>query len=307
MIQNKANIFEFFDEKKYLNSRGIRTKGSGENVGKNWIGIETCPYCQKSGYHFGINIYTKHVSCWTCGVSKSLPAFVMKTDKCNYETSISTIIKFSDGNIKINPRDLKRSYKVIMPTGIDAKFRKNFLDYIEGRGFSNPVHIQKKHGLLCTDISSEIPSRLVFPFFLHDEIVTLSHRTIYEKGYRNWSIEKSILDAKSTLYNIDSVEIGGDIAITEGAFDVLKGGDCFVGTSGSEWTFEQVQMILNKKPKRIFIIYDPDMAQKMAKELASTLSLFCDSVENILLTKHEDLGSMSQDDIKYLRKELGLN
>lgn len=299
------NIFQFFDHKKYLDSRGIRTKGSGENIGKDWYGIEVCPYCGKPQYHFGMNIFTKHVSCWVCGTSKPLTAYIMKLDRCDYETAISTIVKFSDGDIKIASRDLKRSHKVILPKGIDAKFRKKFLDFIEDRGFSNPVYIQKKYGLLCTETTSEIPSRIMFPFFIHEDMVTFTHRTISAKGYRNWPIEKSILDAKNCLYNYDNCPIGGTIAVGEGVFDVIKGGDGFVGTSGSEWTNEQVQMILNKKPKRIFIIYDPELhAQKMAKNLASTLSLFCDHVENILLTDHEDLGIMSEKDIKHLREEL---
>ena len=303
----KSNIFEFFDHMKFLNSRGIRTKGSGENVGKNWIGIEVCPYCGKPKYHFGMNVWTKHVSCWTCGSSKSLPSFIMKIDRCDYETAIKTIIKFSNGNVNVSPRELKKAHKVIMPKGIDKKFRKKFLDYIAERGFSDPEFIQNKYGLLCTETTSEIPSRLIFPFYIDGEIVTLTHRTIDAKGYRNWPIEKSILDPKSCLYNYDNVQIGGDIVVGEGVFDIIKGGDGFVGTSGDEWTSEQVQMILAKKPKRIFIIYDPEPhAQNMGKKLAVTLGLFCDHVENIYLTEAEDLGSLSEKDVIHLRKELGL-
>lgn len=302
-----SSVFEFFDHKKYLNSRGVKTKGSGENVGKNWIGIYECPYCMKPNYHFGMNIYSKHVSCWTCGSSKSLTSYVMKIDHCDYETAISTIIKYSDGNIKIIPRDLKRSNKIIMPTGVDKVFRKKFLDYIEERGFSDPKGIQEKYGLFCTETTSEIPSRLVFPFFLKEDIVTLTHRTLWKKGYTNWPIEKSVIDPKSCLYNSDNAKMNDSIMVVEGAFDVIKGGDCFVGTSGCKYSSEQVQMILSKRPKRVFVAYDPEEdAQRLAKQLCSTLSLFCDHVENIYLKENEDIGSMSESDIKHLRKELNL-
>ena len=307
-MNNQSNIFEFFDHKKYLNSRGIKTKSSGENVGKNWIGIEVCSYCGKKGYHFGMNVYSKHVNCWVCGTSKSIIAYVMKIDRCSYEEAMSTVIKFSNGDIKISTYNRKNSHKIILPNGIDTKFRKNFLNYIGNRGFSNPEQIVSRYQLMCTETTSEIPSRILFPYFLHGDMVTFIHRKIHTKEYINWPIEKSILDVKSTLYNIDTVGIGDDIVIVEGVFDVLKGGDKFCATAGDEWTFDQVQMIINKKPKRIFIIYDPENnAQKMAKNLASTLSLFCNYVENIYLTRNEDVGSMSENEIIELRKELGVN
>ena len=301
------SLYQSFNHRKYLNSRGIRTKESGENIGSGWLGIYECPYCGKTNFHFAINSKHKTVSCWVCETKKPLPAFIMKTDKCSYEDAIKTIIQFSEGfDLDLaEVQNFKKQNHVIFPTGIDTEFRSTFKKYIEERGFSDPESIINKYGLLCTTPFSEIPSRLLFPFYYKGDIVTFIHRTINKKGYRNWPIEKSILDPKSTLYNIDSVQKNSVICITEGVFDSIKGGDGFVSTSGIEYHSEQIKMVLSKKPKRTFIIFDPEpYAQKVAKKLQVELSVFLNNVENIYLTESEDLGSMSEDDVKLLRKDL---
>ena len=33
------SLYQSFNHRKYLNSRGIRTKESGENIGSGWLGI----------------------------------------------------------------------------------------------------------------------------------------------------------------------------------------------------------------------------------------------------------------------------
>lgn len=300
------SIFQNFNHRKYLNSKDIRTKEKGENIGPGWLGIYECIYCGKPNYHFGIHNKHKHVNCWVCSTSKPLPSFIMKLEKCSYEEAIKIIIKFSDGKeIDFSDYDRKRSNQVIMPSGIEPVFRPAFRKYIQSRGFSDPDYIINKYNLLCTSPFSEIPSRLIFPFYYKEDMVTFIHRKINKKGYRNWMIEKSILDVKSTVYNVDSVKKDGNIVIVEGVFDTIKGGDGFVGTSGLEYSSEQIKMIISKHPKNIFIIFDPEpYAQKVAKRLMADLSLFCNNIENIYLSDDEDVGGMSEEDVIYLRKEL---
>jgi len=303
------NIFRYFNHRKYLSSRGIKFKDSGENIGRSWVGIYECPYCNKPNYHFGMHTKYKTLNCWVCETKKTLPAYIMKTDHCDYDDAIKIIIQFSDNiDFDFDEDDYKREFakSVVLPSGLQKTLSDSFLDFLEDRGFSDPEFISEKYKLMCTNAFSEIPSRLIFPFFYNDDMVTFIHRTINKKGYRNWAIEKSILDVKSTLYNIDSVK-DDTIVLCEGVFDVIKGGDSFVGTSGIEYTSEQVSLILSKKPKRIFIVFDPEAeAQKQAKKLMATLSLFCEDIQNIFLTTDDDLGNMSEKDVRHFRKELGV-
>lgn len=294
---------------KFFISRGISTRDSGENIGSGWIGIYECPYCGKPNYHFGMNLKNKYVSCWVCTTTKPLPAYIMKIDRCSYEKAMETIIAFSSGDLNFDGQEIQRNQnlKVKKPTGIDTVFRDLFKDFLRERGFSDVDFIIRKYNLLCTTTFSEIPSRILFPFYQNNKLMTYIHRKIHQKEYRNWPAEKSILDPKSLLYNIDFVKKEGAICITEGVFDVIKGGDSFVGTSGFEYTSEQIKLILDKKPKRVFIIFDPEPeAQKKAKQLQGNLALFCNHVENIFLTEASDVGNMSEDDIRHLRSELKL-
>lgn len=126
--------------------------------------------------------------------------------------------------------------------------------------------------------------------------------------YKNLSIEESVIDPKSILYNLDNCkkEIG---VLTEGAFDVMRMGDDFFCSFGTELTQSQIAMIKNRF-KKVFIMFDNEKeAQEKARKFGLQISSI--GVEVELVDAYGDFGKndggeLSPEEVKIIRAELGL-
>ena len=134
-------------------------------------------------------------------------------------------------------------------------------------------------------------------------MVSFTTRDVTGKRYTPYigcKEEKSVVNIKHTLYNIDSV--GDTAVVVEGPTDVWNMGDGFVATFGTVYTPEQVCCLIGIK--RLFILYDgEEEAIKMAYKLAYDASTFIPDVE-VLELDEGDPGKLGGSDVRVLRREL---
>ena len=131
--------------------------------------------------------------------------------------------------------------------------------------------------------------------------VTFTARTIFddiEPKYKNLEIEKSVLDAKSTIYNIDRAK--DKIIICEGVTDVWRLGDGSVSLSGKTATNMQLSILASKKINTAFVLLDED-AETEAYELSGKLTAVIKNVEFIPI-EGGDPCELEYNEINYLRR-----
>jgi len=123
-----------------------------------------------------------------------------------------------------------------------------------------------------------------------------------EPRYKNMPNEDSIVPIKQCLYNIDNAE--NTLVIVEGIFDAWRIGNGAVATLGTKFTMPQIKLILDKKPKSVFVLFDKG-ALKEANKLASLLAPHISHTE-ILEIDVKDPAELSGKEVKMLRREIGL-
>lgn len=296
---------EYFDIEKYLEARNIEFWTEGKNVKRGWINIQ-CLWCSDESNHLGINLDSKGLNCWICSAKGTVLKLIMKIDRCSLKAAESVVNKFSDIQTSID-RSLsstehltQRESQVKLPSVAQKELLPLYRKFLIKRGF-DPDFIFKKYNLLCNGPIGQYRHRLIVPFYLKKRLVTYSTRDVTGKAkipYINYP--SGILTTKETLYNIDSCN---DIAlVVEGLIDCWKIGDSCCATMGVQWTIEQLELLSNFK--RVFVLFDTeDRAQESAKRLCSDLSCVVSYVERLELDE-DDPGSMNEEDIKHLRKEI---
>ena len=292
-----------FDIEMYLDEREIHYDTEGRNVTAGWANT-ACPFCGDKSNHLGINLTSKNISCWKCATKDNIFKLIMEYEDCSFGKALAIARTYQNYLKEHVQRETVYAEKFIVPTGVTDKPTKNHIDYLKNRDF-NPNHIINTFGLLFGGPIGTYKHRIIIPYFLNKKIVTFSARSIAKEPkvkYLLYPFEKSILDPKRTIYNIDSVQ--NTIMIVEGPTDAWRLGAGAGATSGVQFTSYQLAMLQQKQIKNGFLIFDGE-AQEEAHKMASQLN-FMDHVEVIDIGE-DDPGSMTDRDVLDLKKFLFTN
>jgi len=304
------------DIKKFFEDNNIEYWVEGKNVSIGWININ-CLFCDDPSNHLGINPEDFKVNCWRCG-RHSFEKIIMNIVGCDFETAkeIKKKIKKSTnpgvedykppfGN-GASSQESKR--RVILPQGIEKKFPEPHLEYLRNRGFSNPYKIIKKYKLSSTYTIGEYKFRIIIPIYMNKKLVCFTSRDITDQQklrYKTASNEESIIRAKRTIYNYDTIITGGDIIIVEGPVDVWKMGDFTVSILGIQHTLHQIDLLVKKNLRNVFILFDKGKKEKIAAyKFAKVLSPLVKNVEVVTLKNVSDPGKLTIIEAKYIKKQL---
>ena len=152
---------------------------------------------------------------------------------------------------------------------------------------------------------------------MNGEIVSWTARSILSKNkldelkiprYKNLSINESIIDVKSTLFNLDNCK-SDNVILTEGVFDVLRFDGNAICSFGTSITQEQIGVIADKF-KKVFILFDNEIeAQKKARKYGLELSSLGVDVE--VVTAYEDfekndMSDYTTEEIRIIKSELNV-
>jgi DNA primase len=274
-------LFEAFDIKEYLDSRGISYSESGKNISSNWIGT-ACIFCEDNSTHLGIHIRTKNISCFRCGVKGSILKYIQEIDHVPMNKAYQIIEQFQDQSYSYLDQIQRKTTdgEVTLPKGSSKNFPGIFTNYLSSRNF-NPAEIIKKYDLYCCHLIGDFKFRIIAPVIMQRELVSYTGRDITNKSnlrYKNYPIEQSKIPIKECLYNIDSVR--DKVIIVEGITDVWRMGDECVATFGTQYTRSQIALLTGIK--KAFVLYDADAATQ-AEKLANDLSVIISYVEVITL------------------------
>jgi len=287
-----------FDVIEYLDEKSIPYLTEGRNVSRGWIGVQ-CPWCGDESNHLGINLNSKTINCWRCGTTGMIFQYIQEIEQCTKSKVQSLINQFQDYTLDYVEREEETERQCKKPKGISRNFAGEFQNWIHSRRF-DPSLLIKKYKLLVGKEIGFFKYRLVIPVYLNHRVVTYVGKDITNRQrepYKNWPKQKSRLDVKETLYNIDTVK---DTAlIVEGVTDVWRIGDGTVATFGTKYTKEQIRM-LGRKCKKAYIMFDAD-ATAYAFKFASDLSSVVEKIEVLELEQGDpaDLSDKEAAEVRY--------
>lgn len=290
-----------FDVVRFLSNYRIPWTSRGKNVGHGWVGVN-CPFCRDSGYHGGFNIAGGYFNCWKCGghsLLEVVKAFAQVEDFSAYhiidEYGIRTTILSSLMEKVPNAETVSLPGQ---PLGVGCK------RYLRKRGFY-PDFVEGKYFLRDGGIVGDFAFRLIIPVFYQGKLVSYIGRDITGKQdlrYKNLPIEKSVMDIRKVLFNLDNCT-QDTIIVVEGSFDAMKIGDNCCATLGTSVTEAQVRLLAEYK--RVIISFDnEEPAQKKAKSLGERVAALGAEVSVVNHGWDHDMGSASKEEVDWFLQEI---
>ena len=293
-----------FDALSFCKDNSVPYWTEGKNVKPGWIGIQ-CPLCGDHSNHGGFNVKGGYYSCWKCGGS-AIQWVISKLLKVSKQRAEAIVLEYSGRGSLLSALNSKKKSTVSSIKMPGDPLGPMHQKYLKKRGF-DPDFIAKKYGVLGTGISGDWKYRLMVPIYLDGKLVSYQGRDItgkQEHRYMTLSVEKSVVNPKEILYNLDNC-IGDTICVVEGVFDVFRMGDGFAATLGT--SLKETQIKLLSKYRRVLFLFDPEEeAQEKARKAASKLGSLGISVELIDLEMDADPGDLSVEQALQIRKELGV-
>jgi len=265
--------------------------------------------CDDQSNHGGFNIEKAYYSCHRCK-GHWLPKVIAILTKTDIHEAKNIIKKYSSGQSrisKIKKEEYKYSSKVIFPPGTGPLTDKA-KEYLISRNF-DPNYLASEWGLLSTGHLGNFKFRILAPIYLKGQLISYQCRDITGKSknpYKGCPIEESVYFLKYTLYGFDKAIAKKRCAVVEGLTDNWRLGQGAIATFSMNFMPQQVLM-LAKYFDNIFIMYDAeDHAQEQADKLYHQLTVYYNKNVEILTLPEGDPGDLSNDEAKYIMKEIGL-
>ena len=290
-------------------------------INRGWVNVE-CPYCtSEHPLHLGFNPAGDYCTCWNCG-GHDLKHTLSKVLAVPYN-DVDEIMTHYEGRggmlMQLNKKVAKAKHLELPSDSFTSAERK----YLLSRNFS-PRFLHEKYGVVGGGIAGRWKFRIIIPVYLNGKLVSWTGRSILDKQtlkekeiprYKNLSIEESVINIKECLFNIDNCN-DSKVILTEGAFDVMRFGslspskkDNIMCSMGTELTQNQVKIIAERFDK-VFIIFDNEPeAQKKARKFGmqiASIGVDVEVVDAYSEFNKNDGGELSDDEVKIIRKELGL-
>lgn len=273
-------------------------------VNRGWANVR-CPWCSDRGHHGGFNLAGSYYNCWKCG-SHDLGQTLKRLLRLSF-AQVAELLKEFEGHSKVVERLNSGFSKVTKLDWPGKPLIAGERKYLKSRGF-DPKYLVSVYGIAGGGISGDWKYRILIPLFLDGRLVSYLGRDITGQSkmrYKNLALDKSILDPKDCLYNIDACK-SDEVFILEGPTDVWRMGPGFVATLGTSVTSAQVKLIAQRF-KRATFLFDPEPeAQAKAARTATQLAALGVATDLVDLELDDDPGSLSFEQANDVRKELGL-
>ncbi len=283
-------------------------------VNRGWTNV-TCPFCDDKTFNGGFNNSCDYYHCWKCGGHNFKQALTRVVNIPFNEVDI-LIEQYAGRNSLLNKLNKKQA-KAIQLTLPTNTFTPAERKYLKQRNFS-PKLLHEKYKIVGGGITGAWKYRIIIPLILDGKIVSWTGRSILSKQkinelkiprYKNLSVEQSVIDPKSILYNLDNC-MSKTAVLTEGAFDVMRLGNGFFCSFGTELTQAQIIEIKNRFSK-VFIMFDNEVgaqikARKFGLQIAS-MGVDVEIVDAYGDFNKNDGGELTENEVQIIRKELGLN
>jgi hypothetical protein len=297
---------EMFDIVGYLEERGVDYSTAGtKNVSAGWIGL-SCQFCGDHSNHLGINLETNRGSCFKCGKKVTALTVIQMVDECCYSRAKETFNKYILKDFShLIKKERIRAEKTIFPSGTTFDPLPIHHKFLSSRRYDLEFLRRKYDLMFVGPTCDDWKFRIIIPVYQNAEIVTYIGRDTtgkLEVPYKNAAIEKSVIQAKHTLYGLDEIKEGGTAILVEGLFDKWRMGSHVVTTFGTQVTEEQIALLGRKNIKRAIVLFDHDASAK-GEALAYSITSVVQRVECVFLNEG-DPDDLTEDDVWELRREL---
>lgn len=282
-------------------------------VNRGWTNVK-CPFCDDKTFNGGFNNDGNYYHCWKCGGHDFKQSLSLVTNIPRNQID-ELIEQYQGRNSILNKLNKKKAkaIKLELPTNT---FTPGERKYLKLRNF-DPRFLHEKYKIVGGGISGKWKHRIIIPLIYEGKIVSWTGRSIFSKEkitelkiprYKNLSIEESVIDPKSTLYNLDNCK--KDTAVlTEGAFDVMRLGDDFFCSFGTELTQSQIN-IIKERFRKIYIMFDNEKeAQNKARKFGlqiSSIGVEVEIVDAYSDFNKNDGGELNDQEVEIIRNELHL-
>jgi hypothetical protein len=280
-----------------------------------WVNVH-CPFCTEvtGTFHGGFNVNGDYYHCWKCGTHPlnetlqlllSIPKSELKNVLKEYEGRNSILYS-------LNKKESK-AIKLELPTDTFTEAERK---YLLKRNF-NPDFLHDKYGVTGGGLTGRWKHRIIIPIYVNGRLVSWTGRSILSKKklneleiprYKNLSVEESVMNPKTVLYNLDNAT-EKTVVLTEGTFDVMRLGDGFICSLGTELTQAQIKEVKDRFEK-VFIMFDNEPeAQEKAKKFGLQLVSVGLDVEVVDAYSDYDVNDgaeLNEKQVREIRKELGL-
>ena len=284
-------------------------------VNRGWVN-SNCPYCdtKTDAFNMGFNPVGDYCTCWKCG-GHNLKETLSKLLNIPKNQIEEVIENYKGRNSILNALNKRKCLvnKLELPTDTFTPAERK---YLKSRNFS-PKYLHEKYGVVGGGITGKWKYRIIIPLYMNGKLVSWTGRSILSKEkikelqiprYKNLSIEESVIDVKSILFNLDNC-VGKTVVLTEGPMDVLRfDGNC-VCSFGTSMTQEQIKIIASRFNK-VYVLFDNEIeAQKKARKYGmelSSLGVDVEVVEAYSDFNKNDMDECTEQEIKEIKTELGL-
>jgi hypothetical protein len=293
-----------FNIKQLLEDHSIEYFSEGKNTKHGWITIQ-CPCCDDHSNHGGFNLTTSHYVCWRCGHHWQDEIISLLLNISRREAK--TILEQYEGEniVQEEKKEIIRSLTTHLPKNVKA-LSPQHIKYLRDRNF-DPERTARTWHLKGTDFMGKYKFRIIIPIMLNNKLVSYIGRDITGKHplrYKACEEKYEVNHYKHILFGSDHIRNRRAI-ICEGPFDVFRLGHAAVATFGTGFTKEQI-LFISKVMDTAFILYDKD-AIEQATKLYHALNGLIDKVEILTLPDYaKDPAELTEDDVKYLKKELDI-
>ena len=282
-------------------------------VNRGWTNV-TCPFCDDKTFNGGFNDTGNYFHCWKCGGHNFREALARTVNIPKSQVDV-LIEQYAGRNSLLNKLNKKQAKAIRLELPTDT-FTEAERKYLLSRNFS-PRLLKEKYKIVGGGITGSWKYRIIIPLILDNKIVSWTGRSILSKDrinelkiprYKNLSIEQSVIDPKSILYNLDNCK-NRTAVLTEGAFDVIRLGDDFMCSFGTELTQSQISVIKERFDK-VFIMFDNEKeaqikARKFGMQITS-MGVDVEIVDAYSDFNKNDGGELNEQEVSVIRKELGL-
>lgn len=286
------------------------------NVNRGWVNIN-CPFCDTKidSFNLGVNPEEDYCTCWKCGYHDLYEVLskVLNVPK----RDIVDVLKPYRGTRSLIPSISSRKpmkSKLWLP---NDGFTKNERKYLESRDFDVDF-LHEKYGVVGGGITGRWKFRIIIPIYYNNQLVSWTARSILSKEqlkeydiprYKNLSIEESVINPKDIFFNLDNCK-KDVVVLTEGSFDVMRFGDDWMCSLGTQLTQNQLKLLYERFSK-VYIMFDNEVeAQEKARKFGMQIAGMGLEVE--VVDAYSDFGvndgaECNEKQVKQIRKELGLD
>lgn len=283
-------------------------------INRGWVNVE-CPFCtSEHPMHLGFNPVGDYCTCWNCG-GHDLKKALSKVLSVPYSDMDELCEQYAGRNLilsKLNKK-IAKAKNLQLPNDTFTSVEKK---YLISRDFS-PDFLHEKYHVVGGGVAGRWKYRIIIPVYLDGKLVSWTGRSILDKKilkekeiprYKNLSIEESVINIKECFFNIDNCK-NDSVCLVEGTFDVMRLGDDFICSMGTELTQGQI-LLIKQRFKKVFIMFDnEDEAQKKARKFGlqiASIGVDVEVVNGYADFDKNDGAELNDEEVAIIRKELGL-